>query len=163
MKTLFCCCLNEKLKSCCFFLFRLRNKKGLNISSDIIIFTVHECVFCVNNEYLAKEVLVKVAYISHTILMDPFKETSEFWGILLVWMFLDGGWWFMVFNVTFNNISVKSWQSVLLVEETGGPGENHQPVSSHWQTLWHNVVSRTPRLSGVRTHNISGDRHWLHR
>ena len=121
MKTLFCCCLNEKLKSCCFFLFRLRNKKGLNISSDIIIFTVHECVFCVNNEYLAKEVLVKVAYISHTILMDPFKETSEFWGILLVWMFLDGGWWFMVFNVTFNNISVKSWQSVLLVEETGGP------------------------------------------
>jgi len=31
----------------------------------------------------------------------------------------------MVFNATFNNISVISWQSVLLVEETGGPGENH--------------------------------------
>jgi hypothetical protein len=32
--------------------------------------------------------------------------------------------WFvclMVFNVTFNNISVILWQSVLLVEETGGP------------------------------------------
>jgi len=28
----------------------------------------------------------------------------------------------MVFNATFNNISVISWQSVLLVEETGGPG-----------------------------------------
>jgi len=27
----------------------------------------------------------------------------------------------MVFNATFNNISVTSWQSVLLVEETGGP------------------------------------------
>jgi hypothetical protein len=26
----------------------------------------------------------------------------------------------VVFNVTFNNISVISWQSVLLVEETGG-------------------------------------------
>jgi hypothetical protein len=26
----------------------------------------------------------------------------------------------MVFNVTFNNISAISWQSVLLVEETGG-------------------------------------------
>ena len=25
----------------------------------------------------------------------------------------------MVFNATFNNISVMSWQSVLLVEETG--------------------------------------------
>jgi len=31
----------------------------------------------------------------------------------------------MVFNATFNNISAKSWQSVLLVEETGVPGENH--------------------------------------
>ena len=31
---------------------------------------------------------------------------------------------FMVFNVTFNNISVISWMSVLLVEETGIHGEN---------------------------------------
>jgi len=46
----------------------------------------------------------------------------------------------MVFNATFNNISVISWRSVLLVEETGGPRENHRPVASHWQTLSHNVV-----------------------
>jgi hypothetical protein len=32
---------------------------------------------------------------------------------------------FMVLNATFNNISVISWRSVLLVEETGVPGENH--------------------------------------
>jgi hypothetical protein len=32
---------------------------------------------------------------------------------------------FMMFNATFNNISVISWQSVLLVEETGVPGENY--------------------------------------
>ena len=51
----------------------------------------------------------------------------------------------MVFNATFNNISVISWQSVLLVEETGVPGENHQAVTSHWQTLSHNVVSSTSR------------------
>jgi len=38
----------------------------------------------------------------------------------------------MVFNATFNNISVISWQSVLLVEETRVPGENHQSASSHW-------------------------------
>ena len=38
---------------------------------------------------------------------------------------------FMVFNATFSNISVISWRSVLLVEETG----------IHWQTLSHNVVS----------------------
>jgi hypothetical protein len=36
------------------------------------------------------------------------------------------------------------WRSVLLVEETRVPGENHQPVDVHWQTLWHNVVSSTP-------------------
>jgi hypothetical protein len=51
----------------------------------------------------------------------------------------------MVFNATFNNILVISWRSVLLVEETGEPGENHWPVTSHWQTLSHNVVSSTPR------------------
>ena len=34
----------------------------------------------------------------------------------------------MVFNATFNNISIISWWSGLLVEETGGPGENHPPV-----------------------------------
>jgi len=37
----------------------------------------------------------------------------------------------MVFNVTFNIISAISWRSVLLVEETGDPGENHQLVASH--------------------------------
>jgi hypothetical protein len=38
--------------------------------------------------------------------------------------------WFLVFNATFNNISVILWQSVLLVEEIRVPGENHQPVAS---------------------------------
>jgi len=39
--------------------------------------------------------------------------------------------WFMVFNATFNNISVISWRSVSLVEETEVPGENHRYVASH--------------------------------
>ena len=51
----------------------------------------------------------------------------------------------MVINATCNNISVISWWSVLLVEETGVPGENFQPVTSHWQTLAHNVVLSKPR------------------
>jgi len=34
---------------------------------------------------------------------------------------------FIVVNATFNNISVVLWRSVLLVEETGGPIENHWP------------------------------------
>ena len=65
----------------------------------------------------------------------------------------------MVFKTTFNNISAISWQSVLLVEETGVSGENHRPVASHRQTLSHNVLSSTPSLSGIRTHNFSGDRY----
>ena len=48
---------------------------------------------------------------------------------------------FMVFNTTFNNISVILWQSVLLLEENGVPGETNLPTVSHWQTLSVNVVS----------------------
>ena len=37
----------------------------------------------------------------------------------------------MVFTATFINVSLISWQSVLLGEETGVPGENHRPVARH--------------------------------
>ena len=37
--------------------------------------------------------------------------------------------------------------------------KNHCPVTSHWQALSYNVVSSTHRLSGLRTHNVSVDRH----
>ena len=37
----------------------------------------------------------------------------------------------MMLNATFNNISAISWRSVLLVEETEVPGENHRPVASN--------------------------------
>jgi hypothetical protein len=60
----------------------------------------------------------------------------------------------MVLNATFNNISVIQWWSVLLVEETGVTRENHRPATSHWQ-------KSTPHLSGIRTHNVSGDRHFV--
>jgi hypothetical protein len=54
------------------------------------------------------------------------------------------GWLAMMFNATFNNISVWWRRSVLLVEETRAPGENHWPAASHWQTLSYYVVSSTP-------------------
>jgi hypothetical protein len=49
--------------------------------------------------------------------------------------------------------------SVLLLKEIGVPGENHQSVASHCQTLSHNVALSTLRLIRVQTHNVSGDRH----
>ena len=52
----------------------------------------------------------------------------------------------MVFNATFNNMSVISWCSFLLVNEIRVPGENHRPVASYWQTVPHKVVSSTPRI-----------------
>ena len=63
----------------------------------------------------------------------------------------------MVFSATFNNISAILWRSDLLVEDTGGPGENHRPAISLCQTLQHNVVHLA--LIEIRTHNIRGDRH----
>jgi hypothetical protein len=46
--------------------------------------------------------------------------------------------------------------SVLLVEETGVPVENHRPATRHWQTLSHNVVSSTLRHEqGLKTKSIN--------
>jgi len=60
-----------------------------------------------------------------------------------------------VFNATFSNISAISWRPVLMVEEAGVPGENHQPTGKlyHLQlriecTLFCNLQSR------ARTHTV---------
>jgi hypothetical protein len=60
---------------------------------------------------------------------ECFGRIVESWHVPYLNLLMVG---FMVFNATFNNISVILWQSVLLMEETG---ENHQPVTSHWQDL----------------------------
>jgi hypothetical protein len=59
---------------------------------------------------------------------------------------------FMVLNTTFNNNSVISWWSVLLVGETREPRKK-----SLTNFLLHNAVHLA--LIGIQTHNISGDRY----
>jgi len=57
-----------------------------------------------------------------------FVTDIEFASVSMIFRLGFGFVWFMVFNATFNNIAVISWRSVLLVKETGVPGENHIPV-----------------------------------
>ena len=67
------------------------------------------------------------------------------------------GWFmFMVFNTTFNNISVISWRSVSLVEETRVPRENHRPVARP-DKLYLIMLNRVSPWR-VWTHNLSRDR-----
>jgi hypothetical protein len=51
----------------------------------------------------------------------------------------------MVFNATFNNISIVSWQSVLLVAETEYP-EKTTDLQQVTDKLDHNVVSSTQEV-----------------
>ena len=81
------------------------------------------------------------------------------WGRSQVSFFLQVWWALWGLGVSLSTIL---WHSVLLVEETGVPAENHWPATNHWQILLQNVVSSTPHQSGIQTH-VSGDRHWLHR
>jgi hypothetical protein len=54
----------------------------------------------------------------------------------------------MVFNATFNNISVY----IVAVSFIGG-GNRWKPET---------CCKSLTNLSGIRTHNVNGDGHWLH-
>jgi hypothetical protein len=93
------------------------------------------------------------ASLKFVILGSPVSNCSKyakFCPCIILWGLYRLIGWFMVFNATFNNISVISWRSILLIEETEVPGENHLPVVSLLQTLSHNVERLT--MNGIRTH-----------
>ena len=92
----------------------LINKCLINMFGHIYNPTENEnmlCVFC-NELYLTLKIDLRLNinaleyYVLHACLCH-------------IWFKLR----FMVLNATFNNISVTSWRSVSLVEETGGPAK----------------------------------------
>jgi hypothetical protein len=104
-------------------------------------------MICLEEDSRLQEITLLIqqySYMNSLIMSEFVSYTRQSGGLV----------WFMVLNTTFNNISVAgihiiffgiSLRSVLLVDETGVPWENHQTVPSHWQTLSHNVVSSIPR------------------
>jgi hypothetical protein len=56
------------------------------------------------------------------------QSTKVIYFVLMVWFGLV---WFIVFNATFNTISVISWRLILMAVETSVPGENHLNVKEN--------------------------------
>jgi hypothetical protein len=123
----------------------------------VLFFNTGEIVYChLNlNEYESQWNLIKVWADIYNYKLYNNRYNSSRNHLLSTWRFTYVC--LIVFNPTFNNISVISWRSVLLVEETG---ENHRPDASWWQTVSHNVIHLA--LIEIRTHIISGDRYWFH-
>ena len=102
-------------------------------------------VYIYNNEYLCiyYSSIVLKHNLNCSLTSNAFSKVLcykqyIFWQILVTLLVSSNtSYWmnefeFYVFNATFSNISAISWQPVLVVEEAGVPGENHQPWTSNW-------------------------------
>ena len=119
-----------KLRPCtkiefCLVLIRNLTCEGLQIYTLLYFqIEIQSCFFLPDERYMDME---------EYCIMDYGVMSLVYGGVL---------WCLMPLSAIL--ISVMSWQSVLLVEETRVSGE--KTAASHWQTLSHNVVSSTPNL-----------------
>ena len=64
--------------------------------------------------------------------------------LFILWVFnLETKCRFIVFNATIYHISIISWRSVLLMEETRVPGEKHRPVigTGNCKSNYHTITT----------------------
>ena len=86
-------------------------------SRDNICLKLQSCRYCI---YKIRWKTKKIWFVCFFIcIFSPY------------WSFVNKRVRIMVLNTTFNNIPVISWQSVLLMEETGVPRKNDRPAPSH--------------------------------
>jgi hypothetical protein len=102
--------------------------------------------------YVTRSLVLCVCFVDHCLSFCNFF----FWPLCFCYYSIYGFWLLQTLLsgdeikkkghpnfATFNNISAISRWSVLLVEETRVPVENHRSVASYWQSLSHNVVWST--------------------
>ena len=112
----------------------MTSTRKIYIYSNTIAYTSY-LIICSNNDEVStgryKYQMYTRIYKMTESLVDEHQyniHLNVYASLFLVQDIKVGLVWFMVFNATFNDISVISWQSVLLVEETGVPRENHRPA-----------------------------------
>jgi hypothetical protein len=91
-----------------------------------------ECIFKMVNNYSMYLYLMIVLnkQIRSVFHLYVSEKNIHFKGNNIKKPIYKGRFGFMVFNATFNSISVISWRPVLLVEETGVPSKRHRTTSS---------------------------------
>jgi hypothetical protein len=79
--------------------------------------------------FSSADIIITLLQVGSEKKMDIYKKdgTKNLYAHLL---YIEG-YGFIVFNATFNNISVTSRRSAFLIWETGVPAENHRSVASH--------------------------------
>jgi hypothetical protein len=72
---------------------------------------------------------LRIKYCEQVLFMKMENSLSLVPIIDILWSFSFTRLGVVVFHATFNNNSVISWRSVVLLEETGVPGLNYRPVA----------------------------------